>query len=45
MDGRMFDGGVIPFLIGVGVAVWFVLFVVLPWLWQFVKPWIHALTA
>ena len=44
MDGRMFDG-VIPFLIGVCVAVGFVLFVVLPWLWQFVKPWIHALTA
>ena len=44
MDGRMFDG-VIPFLIGVGVAVGFVLFVVLPWLWQFVKPWIHAMTA
>lgn len=44
MDGRMFDG-VITFLICAGVAIGFVLFVVLPWLWQFVKPWIHTLTA
>ena len=44
MDGRMFDG-MITFLIAAGVAVGFVLFIVVPWLWQFVKPWIHALTA
>lgn len=40
----MFDG-LVTFLICVGVAVGFALFVVVPWLWQFVKPWIHVLTA
>ncbi len=44
MDGRMFED-VIPVLIGVGVAIGFVLFVAVPWLWQLVKPWIHALTS
>jgi len=28
-----------------GFALGFVGFVVLPWLWQFARPWIHAMTA
>ena len=44
MYGNIFEGIVIA-MIAVGVAIGFVLFVVVPWLWQFVKPWIHMLTA
>lgn len=43
MGPGMFDGVVTAF-ITVGIAIGFVLFVVVPWLWDFVKPWIHALT-
>lgn len=34
----------IIFLIAIGVAAGFVLFVVLPWLWDLLKPWLHGLT-
>jgi hypothetical protein len=37
--------GVVPALIGVGVAIGFVLFVVVPWLWGLLRPLIHAATA
>ncbi|MFA7287135.1 MAG: hypothetical protein WC052_05735 [Patescibacteria group bacterium] len=30
--------------IGGGVAIGFVLFVAIPWAWQFIKPWIHSTT-
>lgn len=38
-------GSLIYFFIGIGVAIGFILFVVLPWLWGFLKPYIHYLTA
>lgn len=44
MDGRIFEG-VITFLVCSGIAIGFVLFVVIPWLWQYVKPFIHAITS
>lgn len=28
-----------------GVVIGFVLFVAIPWAWQYVKPWIHQMTA
>jgi len=43
MGPGMLDG-VVPALITVGIAIGFVLFVVVPWIWDFVKPWIHAWT-
>ena len=31
-------------LIVIGIAIGGVLFVVLPWLWHLIKPWIHSVT-
>jgi len=43
MDGKMFDG-LFTALILIGVAIGFGIFVVIPWAWQYVKPFIHAIT-
>ncbi len=32
-------------LILAGVMIGGVLFVVLPWFWDYIKPWLHTLTA
>ncbi|MGL4404742.1 MAG: hypothetical protein ACRCT6_03220 [Notoacmeibacter sp.] len=32
-------------LIMFGVFIGFVLFVGIPWLWQYIKPFVHAMTA
>jgi len=37
--------GVIPALILFGVAIGVVICLVIPWLWSFVKPFIHSITA
>lgn len=39
-DWRFFIG----VLIAGGVAIGFALFVVLPWLWDLAKPWLHMIT-
>lgn len=44
MYGNMFEG-LVTALIVVGIVIGFVLFIGVPWLWQIVKPLIHALTA
>ena len=44
MYGNIFEG-LVTAMIALGIAIGFVLFIVVPWLWQFVKPWIHMLTA
>jgi hypothetical protein len=40
--------GIGTFLIGLGIAAGIVIggviFVVIPWAWQYVKPWIHQIT-
>lgn len=37
--------GVIPALILFGVAIGVVICLAIPWLWSFVKPFIHSITA
>jgi len=36
--------GLFTMLIVFGVAIGGVLFVLIPWLWRLVKPWIHSVT-
>ena len=37
--------GLVIFGIAIGFVVGAAVFVVGPWLWQIVKPWIHSITA
>lgn len=37
--------GMIIFFVSIGVALGFVLFVIIPWLWGIAKPFIHSVTA
>lgn len=36
--------GLVPFLLFCGALIGIVIAYVVPWLWSFVKPWIHAVT-
>jgi hypothetical protein len=40
----MFKSLMIALVVG-GVAIGFVLFVIVPWLWTFIRPWLHFITA
>lgn len=44
IDGRMFTAMCWFFAI-VGLLGGVVLFLVIPWLWRLLKPWIHSVTA
>ena len=47
MYGSSFDGMFLGFAIicmAIGAAVFAFLFWFLPWLWELVKPWLHAIT-
>jgi hypothetical protein len=37
-------GAMLMLFLLVGVAVGFVLFVAIPWMWPYVKAWVHAVT-
>lgn len=43
MYGEMFKG-LFTALILFGVVIGGLLFLLIPWLWRLVKPWIHAVT-
>jgi hypothetical protein len=43
----MFDGlfsGLVTIGLIAGLFSGFVLFVVVPWLWEWIKPWLHGVT-
>ena len=44
MDFREAYRALVVYLIVVGFLAGFVVFVVLPWIWTYLKPWIHAAT-
>lgn len=48
MDGKMFEGmitALIVFCLVIGFLVGGVVFVAIPWLWDLLKPWMHAIAA
>lgn len=44
MNDGIWNGLVIAMLTA-GITIGFIIFKVIPWLWVFVKPWLHAITA